>query len=381
MLFDYLVNKQTADFFFGRRELYEFAAGNEMKMVQTPEPASRSKERRSAVTDLGESPAPRILLVDDDDKFRCLLGGYLTEAGYCVEEVDSARPALERIQADTPDLVVLDLLLPDCSGHEVLEEIRSDPTMRLLPVVILTGFPSGEEKLRSLREGATDFLTKPFSPAELLSRVRALLMLKRFADEHDHAEHVVLTLAKVIDARDPYTAGHSGRVADYADEIGLRMGLDSLTRNDMRQGALLHDLGKIAIPDAVLRKRAPLTRADRMMLEKHPEIGRDLLSPIRALRRIFPIVYCHHERLNGTGYPEGIAGTDIPLTVRIVTVADVFDELTRARDAIAASEAPSDFVAIRQGFESLQEGVQNGWWDPDVVEALRATISERGATA
>jgi putative two-component system response regulator len=202
-------------------------------------------------------------------------------------------------------------------------------------------------------------------------------MLKRFADEHEHAEHVILTLAKAIDARDPYTAGHSGRVADYADQIGLRMGLDVVTRNDLRRGALLHDLGKITIPDAVLRKRDRLTSAERALLDRHPEIGRDLLSPIRAMRRILPIVYCHHERLDGSGYPEGITEKEIPLVVRIVAVADVFDEITRTRGAMAAAEELSAEM-VRHGLETLQHGVRYGWWDGDAVETLRGAISDSG---
>ena len=139
--------------------------------------------------------------------------------------------------------MLLDLHLPDRSGHEVLESIRADPATRLLPVVMLTGMATASEKMRAQSEGVTDFIPKPFSQEELLPRVRALVMLKLFADEHEHAEHVILTLAKTIDARDPYTAGHSGRVAEYADRIAARMGLDAAARNDMRRGALFHDLG------------------------------------------------------------------------------------------------------------------------------------------
>ncbi len=313
----------------------------------------------------------RILVVDDDEQVRGFLRRLLIRSGYTVEESGTAAEALERIRADAPDLVLLDLHLPDRSGHEVLEEIRAEPATRLLPVVMLTGTNSPAEKIRAQAEGVTDFLSKPFSPEELVPRVRALVMLKQFADEHEHAEHVILTLAKTIDARDPYTAGHSGRVAEYADRIATRMGLDVAARTDMRRGALFHDLGKIVIPDAILRKPGALNAEERAVIEEHPTVGHDLLLPMRTMRKTLPVVYAHHERLDGSGYPEGISGDAIPVTVRIVTIADIFDALTTDRAYRGA-------LSVETAFEILQDGVVRGWWDRDGVEVLRATVDELG---
>jgi putative two-component system response regulator len=320
-----------------------------------------------------EAPAARILIIDDDAQVRLLLRRLLEPAGYLVEEFATGEPGLERIRDDSPDLVLLDLHLPDRSGHEVLEEIRGDPATRLLPVVMLTGYATAAEKVRAQNEGVTDFLSKPFSPEELLPRVRALVMLKQFADEHEHAERVILTLAKTIDARDPYTAGHSGRVAEYADRIASAMGLDAVLRNDMRRAALFHDLGKIVVPDSVLRKPGPLTAEERAIIEEHPVVGHDLLSPMKTMRKTLPIVYHHHERLDGSGYPDGISGDAIPVTVRIVTVADIFDALTSTR-------AYREALRTETALEILDEGVRKTWWDPSVVDLLRGVISEAGVT-
>lgn len=317
------------------------------------------------------SSTPRIFIVDDDDQIRGLLRRVLSGAGYATEEFATADAALDRLRADPPDLVLLDLNLPDRSGHEVLEAIRSDPGTRLLPVVMLTGQATSAEKLRAQAEGVTDFIPKPFSSEELLPRVRALVMLKQFADEHEHAERVILTLAKTIDARDPYTAGHSGRVAEYADRIADRMGLDTTARNDMRRGALFHDLGKIVIPDAVLRKPGPLTDEERAIIEEHPVVGYDLLSPMKTMRKTLPVVYHHHERLDGSGYPEGISGSAIPMPVRIVTIADIFDALTTDRAYRGA-------LRVETAFEILQEGVGKGWWDRDALDVLRGIVDEAG---
>jgi putative two-component system response regulator len=317
-----------------------------------------------------ELSAPRVFVIEDDAAIRRLLERLLTPAGYSVEQFATAQPALESIRSNAPDLVLLDLQLPDLSGHEVLEAIRADPSTRLLPVVMMTGMATTAEKLRAQAAGVTDFIAKPFSPEELLPRVRALVMLKQFADEHEHAERVILTLAKTIDARDLYTAGHSGRVAEYADQIAARMGLEGQARTDLRRGALFHDLGKIVIPDAILRKPGKLTEEERSVVEEHPVVGHDLLSPMKTMRQTLSIVYHHHERLDGSGYPDGIYGPDIPMPVRIVTIADIFDALTSERSYREA-------LTTETAFEILTEGVGKGWWDKDAVDALRGVVEDR----
>ena len=315
------------------------------------------------------SPAARIIVVDDDPQVRSLLRTLLKSRGYGVEEFGAAEPALERIRAEPPDLVFLDLQLPDRSGHSVLEEIRSQAATRLLPVVMLTGFASSDEKVRAYELGVTDFLAKPFSPDELLPRVRSLVLLKLFADDLEYAEHMIVTLARTIDARDPYTAGHSARVAEYAALVARRMGVDENTLLELRRGALFHDLGKIAVPDAVLLKPGPLTAEERRVIQIHPVVGRELLAPMKAMLRVLPIVHSHHERLDGSGYPDGRADSDLPLTVRIVTVSDIFDALTTTRIYRGA-------LSRQETYEIMEDEVRRGWWDGDVVRELRAAVTE-----
>src|SRR6266542_607576 len=318
-----------------------------------------------------EGLAGRVFVVDDDAGIRKLLRKLLAPAGYEVEEFASGSPALERIRADPPDLVLLDLQLPDLSGHQVLEGIRMDPATRLLPVVMLTGHATREEKIHATKEGVSDFIAKPFSAEELLPRVRSLVLMKQFADEHEHAERVILTLARTIDARDSYTAGHSGRVAEYADRIADRMGLDPIARLEMRRGALFHDLGKIVIPDQILSKPGRLTDDERRVVEQHPVVGYELLSPMRTMRKTLPVVHHHHEKLDGSGYPDGISGSAISTSVRIVTVADVFDALTTDR-------AHRGALKLETAYEILEDGVGKGWWDRDVVDELRGSVEKVG---
>jgi putative two-component system response regulator len=320
--------------------------------------------------DSGGSPSARIFVVDDDPQVRSLLRTLLKSRGYGVEEFGAGEPALERIRTDPPDLVFLDLQLPDRSGHSVLEEIRSNLATRLLPVVMLTGFATSEQKVRAYELGVTDFLAKPFSPDELLPRVRSLVLLKLFADEHEHAEHMIVTLARTIDARDPYTAGHSARVADYAELVARRMGFEETTLLELRRGALFHDLGKIAVPDAVLLKPGPLSAEERGVIQKHPVVGTELLAPMNTMLKTLPIVRFHHERLDGSGYPDGRSGADLPLTIRIVTVADIFDALTTARVYRVA-------LSREAAYEIMEDEVGRGWWDGEVLRELQAALAER----
>jgi putative two-component system response regulator len=341
--------------------------GTEWIGRRTRETSGRQDPAASAAASAGH-----ILVVDDEPGVRRLLRRCLELSGYKVEECGSAEEALDRIHSNVHDLVFLDLNLPDRSGHEVLEEVRADPATRLLPVVMLTGMGTTEERIRAYKEGATDFLPKPFAPEELIPRVRSLVLLKQFADEHEHVEKVILALAITIDARDAYTAGHSGRVADYADGIAVRMKLDHTARLEMRRGALFHDLGKIVIPDSVLSKPGPLTLEERKIIERHPVAGYEVLSPMRTMRRMLPIVYHHHERLDGSGYPDGISGDAITMPIRIVTVSDVFDALTTTR-------AYREALTTDSAFEILNDGVRKGWWDGGVVDELRGVVVSPGA--
>jgi putative two-component system response regulator len=315
-----------------------------------------------------DEPAGRIFVIDDDEQVRGLMRRLLTRAGYSVEDFGVGAAGIDAIHERPPDLVLLDLMLPDASGNEILDQIRENPSTRLLPVVMMTGHGTREDRLRAQRSGVTDFLAKPVAADELLPRVKSLVLLKHFADEHEHAERVILTLAKTIDARDSYTAGHSGRVAQYACDAAAKLGLKSSEIDDLRRGALFHDIGKITIADSVLKKETPLTAEERMTINEHPVVGCELLSGMRTMRRILPIVYHHHERLDGSGYPDGISGAAIPQPVRIVSVADVFDALTSSR-------AYRPALTFAQAWKVIDDDVAAGRLDRDVTAALKEAVA------
>ena len=310
-------------------------------------------------------------MVDDDEQVRGLMRRLLTRAGYQVEEFGVVATALDAIRSRPPDLVLLDLMLPDASGNDALDQIRDNPSTRLLPVVMMTGHGTREDRLRAQRSGVTDFLAKPVAADELLPRVKSLVLLKHFADEHEHAERVILMLAKTIDARDSYTAGHSGRVAQYASDVAGKLGLKPPEIEDVKRGALFHDIGKIVVPDSILKKVGPLTADERLAINEHPVAGCELLSGMKTMRRILPILLHHHERLDGSGYPDGISGAEIPQIVRIVSVSDVFDALTTNR-------AYRPAMSFEQAWKLVDEEVGAGRLDTDAASALKEVVATTG---
>ena len=308
-----------------------------------------------------------VLVIDDDEQIRRLIVSLIGPMGHVLKEAASAEEGLEKLREEPPDLVLLDMQLPGRSGHDVLKEIRADPRSRLIPVVMITGAATHERKLKAIEAGVTDFLGKPFSPEELVARVRALMELKLVTDALEDAEQVIIALARTIDARDRYTYGHSARVSLYASLLGERVGLERRVLATVRQGALFHDFGKIAIRDAVLLKPGKLTNEEYAEIKGHPREGRDLLQNMKTLAQAMPVVYHHHERMDGSGYPDGLSGHGIPIAARVTTIADVFDALTTARVYRGA-------LSREETLGIMLEEVRKGWWDGRLLDEFRGVL-------
>jgi putative two-component system response regulator len=311
----------------------------------------------------------RLLVVDDDEQIRKLLVRLLTVTGHVVEEAGSAEEALVKIEANPPDLILLDMELPGKSGLALAPLIRADPRHHLTPIIMMTGAATPARKIRALDAGVTEFLSKPFSHAELAARVRALLAFKHATDALEDAEQVILALAQTIDARDPYTYSHSARVSLYAGLLGERVGLEPWPLAIVRRGGLFHDFGKISIRDRVLLKPGRLTEEEYAEIKRHPRTGRNLLANMKTLAPALDIVEHHHERMDGSGYPDGMSGESIPITARITSVADVFDALTTARVYRAA-------LSREEAFDIMSTEVRKGWWDGRLLGELRGLMEE-----
>ncbi len=313
--------------------------------------------------------AGTVLVVDDVSANVELLRRLLTREGYTVLTASDGEQALEVVAREHPDLVLMDVMMPKLDGFEVCVRIKHDKATRLVPVVLITALHEREDRIQGINAGADDFLTKPVNPHELSARARSLVRLKRYTDDLDTAESVIMSLALVIEARDAYTDGHCQRLAKYATALGTRLGLTDDDLAALHRGGYLHDVGKIGIPDAVLLKTARLTDAEYRAIQQHPVIGDRLCGELRSLRRVRPIVRHHHERLDGSGYPDGLKGDAIPLLAQIMGIVDVYDAITTERPYKMALTAD-------RAYDELMEEVRSGWRRKDLVAAFIALREE-----
>jgi putative two-component system response regulator len=308
-----------------------------------------------------------ILVADDQAANRDLLQELLTPHGFEVIPVADGFSALEALDRNNIDLVILDVMMPRLSGFEVCERIKSNPETYLIPVVLVTALSAKEDRLKGIHSGADDFLTRPVDRTELLARVRSLMKLKLRTDELERAESVLFSLARSIEGKDPYTHGHCERLAEYSTRLGRQIGLAEDDVTALRRAGIIHDVGKIAVPDAILLKPGRLTEEEWKIVRAHPVIGERICEPLKSFRLVLPIIRHHHEKLNGSGYPDGLRGDAIPLTARILQVVDVFDALTTERPykkAFSTSEA----------LQTMREEVAKGWWDPNVFDHFERLV-------
>ena len=304
-----------------------------------------------------------ILVVDDEAPNRDLLAQSLGAEGYTVIAVESARAALETLAHHWPDLLLVDVMMPEMDGIELCRRLKGQPATRLIPFVLITALNASADRIRGIEAGADDFLSKPVPLAELRARLRSLLRLKRYTDQLEHAEAVLYSLALGVEAKDPALEGHCARLAHYGTALGRALGLDAGALEALRRGGVLHDVGKIGVPDAILFKPGPLTPDEWKVMREHPVIGERICQPLKSLQAVLPIIRHHHERWNGSGYPDGLAGQAIPLTARILQVADVFDALTTARPY-------REPLAPARAFELLRTEAAQGFWDGELVETF-----------
>ena len=276
-------------------------------------------------------PMGRVVVADDAQPNLDLLERILRRDGYTVHRALDGAQALELTLQELPDVVVTDVVMPKLTGFELCRRIKDDKATRLIPVVLVTGLDGSQERIEGINAGADDFLTKPVNAQELRARVRSLVRLKRFTDELDSAESVILSLALTVEARDPYTAGHCARMASYASLFGAELQLPDEEVSALSRAGYLHDVGKIGVPDAILLKPGRLTEQEFGLMKQHPVVGDRLCGDLKLLRLVRPIVRSHHERIDGSGYPDGLAGDRIPLLAQIAGIVDVYDALTTDR--------------------------------------------------
>lgn len=306
----------------------------------------------------------RILVVDDVEQNRELLEAHLISEGYQVELACNGHEALEIVQTGAPDLILLDIQMPGINGYQVCEKIKGGGNTRLIPIVMITALKEMEDKIRAIEVGADDFISKPFNKLEVLARIRSLLKVKYLNDQLDTAENVIFALARAIEAKDKYTEGHIERVSRYAMELAGILELSGTDMEAISKGGQLHDIGKIALDESLINKPGKLTPEEYAMVKEHPLVGYKICHSLKSVRYALPVIRWHHEKIDGSGYPDALEGDEIPIAVRIMAIVDVYDALTTKRSYKEA-------YPPGQAFDILEEEVAKGWWDGELVKELK----------
>jgi putative two-component system response regulator len=323
-----------------------------------------------------------VLIVDDEYIGRETLQSVLEGEGYELEMAENGFQAIEKAKQLLPDVILLDVMMPGMTGFEVCQRIRSDPQIAEIPIIILTALDDRESLLNALKAGADDFISKPFDRYELRARLLGITRLNRYqkllqeraklreanAQLLNAYEATIEGLSHALDLRDRETEGHSRRVTEVTVTLAQALNFSEEEILHMRRGALLHDIGKIGIPDSILHKPDSLTEEEWTNMRKHPQFAYDMLSPIEYLRPALVIPYSHHEKWDGTGYPRGLKGEEIPMSARLFAIADVWDAVTSDRPYRAAWTKEQAAAYIRE-----QSGKH---FDPQVVELFFKVVEE-----
>jgi putative two-component system response regulator len=318
--------------------------------------------------------AARILVVDDQPTIAGLMSQLLTMSGYDVVTAPDAKQAEDEVRRQPPDLILSDVRMPGKSGYDFCRDLKSDPATRLIPFVLITGLSDSSDKVRGIEAGADDFLNKPVLAEELKARVKSLLRVKEFTDELETVDSVLCTLGLIVEGRDPYTEGHCERLAEGAANLGRHLGLDQDSIVALRRGGFLHDLGKIAVPDAVLKKGSDLTPTEWEVMKLHPITGENICRPLKSLRLVLPIIRHHHEHIDGSGYPDGLRAGQIPLLPRILQVVDVYDALRTARPYKPA-------LSHEQAAQTMRQEARQGLWDAELVDEFFSMLALQQSAA
>jgi putative two-component system response regulator len=314
--------------------------------------------------------APTILVVDGLEMNRHLLKAMLKGASYRILEADRPSAALAILEREKVDLVVVDLVMPETSGPDFCRRLKSDRNTHLIPILMTTSVQGDENEVAGIESGADEFLLKPLRPTLVRTRIRAMLRNKALVDSLEEAETILFALAQTVERRDKYTGLHCERLASYSIALGRALGLSRHEQQALHRGGYLHDIGKIGIPDAILFKRGRLTEPEWETMRLHTLRGEEMCRPMKTLAPVLPIIRSHHERWDGSGYPDGLRGEQIHLLARVLQIADIYDALTTARPY-------KPVYSHEHAIGIMLEEARRGWRDPELVP-LFAEVAEPG---
>ena len=314
----------------------------------------------------------RVLVVDDEPAHAHLLQRLLARDGYAVDTAGDLDDAVVAIALRNPDVILLDVVLPSGDGFTFCRQLKLDAATRLTPVIMITALADRESRIKGREAGADDFLTKPVDADELLARVRSVAKLKRYTDDLDSAASIIMALTVMIESRDRYLEGRCHRIANNATAVGRAIGLGSVDLQTLHRGGFLHDVGMLAVPLSVLQKSGQLDSEELALVRTHTIKGDELCRNLRSLQAVRPIIRHHHERLDGSGYPDKLRGDEVPLLAQIIGVVDVFDALTTPRPY-------QETLTAKQAIRILRDQVDRGWRQHHLVETFIGLVE--GAAA
>lgn len=309
-----------------------------------------------------------ILIVDDFPENIDLIKTLFSSDPYKFISAQNGPEAIKQVKRHRPDLVLLDVVMPGMDGFQVCEKLKNNKETMLTPVVMVTGLDDSKSRLRGIEAGVDDFISKPLNMFELKVRVKSLLRIKEYNDQLEYAERIMFSLALVVEAKDPNTKGHCNRLANYGALLGERVGLSANEIQSVRRGGILHDIGKLAIQDDILLKPGPLSNDEFDVIKTHPAEGEKICRPLKTLEDVLPIIRYHQERYNGSGYPEGLIGDEIPLPARIVAMVDSYDALTTDRPYRKA-------LSKKDALNILDRETAEGQWDKNLYEEFKEVLA------
>jgi putative two-component system response regulator len=313
-----------------------------------------------------------ILVVDDLSSNLELLEAIFASAGFEVFSACDAFSALSIFESHKVDLAVLDVMMPGMDGFELCKRLKSRTEKTFFPVILLTALTDRQSRITGLECGADDFISKPFDTTELTIKAKSLMKLKALQDELEHSENVILTLAVAMEARDPYTRGHSTRVGEISTSFASFLGLGKKEQEQMKKAGLLHDIGKIGVSTDLLCKNSKLTNEELDAVKRHTLIGEDICRPLVSVKGILPVIRSHHERWDGTGFPDSLSGELIPFNARMLSIVDSFDAMVSKRPYRAGR-------TLRAAIEVFERERRSGQWDPDLVDHFVAMMNRMEA--
>ena len=305
----------------------------------------------------------KVLVVDDHPFSRMVASELLALDGYNVLEAENGPSAIDLVLAEDPDIILLDVMMPGMDGYEVCRRLKADDHTRLIPVVFVTALHDRQARLRGIEAGGDDFLIKPFDELELSARVKSLIRQKRLNQDLDHAEKVLFSIARTVESRDPNTGDHCERLVNRGKAFGEFLGLCRNEVRDLMWGGYLHDIGKVGIADAILLKPGKFAPEEFEIMKTHVTIGERICQPLRTMRGVTPIIRHHHERWDGSGYPDGLKGNDIPYLAQVFQLIDIYDALSSERP-YKKSFTPQESIDI------MEEEADRNWRNPVLMQSF-----------